>query len=141
MPRNSKSPPKRKSTFEKWVVEIIARLIPELNLNEWEVNAHFDEKDDVEGCTAFANIDVRYLRAHICFTPLAREMWNDGHADRLTRTITHELNHILLQPMYDFALQAATPQTKEHLTDILEQTNQRLTRIVMDLLPPKFFQY
>lgn len=135
-----KLPPKSKS-YEKWVADVVSHLAVELNLQSWRIGLTFDE-DDMDGCedtTAWMNADVRYLSAYIHFTPNARWMWNEGRMVQLVECVVHEVTHILLEPMHEFAKQAASPQTKPHLTDLLEQTNQRLARIVIEHLPPKFF--
>jgi hypothetical protein len=117
----------------------VTRLSSQINLQEWRISLTFDEEDENPNCTAFTCIDVRYLSAYIYFTPNARSLWDEGDLEKLIECVTHELTHILLEPLHKFAQQAATPQTEPHLTDLLEQTNQRLARIVIELLPPKFF--
>jgi len=116
-------------------------LSADLCLSEWRIEVLFDQTDENPGCVGFANIDTRYLTAHISFTDKARELWNLGDLNLLSECITHEVTHILLEPLHHFARQAASPQTESQLTDILEQANQRLARIVIDHLPPKFFSF
>jgi hypothetical protein len=127
-------------SYEKWVESIITQLSGVLNLHEWRIGIEFDVEDEMEGCVGFANIDSRYLTAYIHFTPFARELWKDNRMVVLQEAIVHEVCHLLLNPLHGFAKQAASPQTESQLTDILEQTTQRLTRIVIENLPKKFFQ-
>lgn len=137
MPVKTKSP--RKPNFETWAIDAVARLSGQLNLQEWRIGLNFDIEDENPDCTAFACINGRYRTAYISFTPNAREMWDDNRMQSLTECITHEVTHLLLDPLHKFAKQAASSQTESYLTDILEQTNQRLARIVIEQLPPKFF--
>lgn len=118
---------------------MVARLVVELNLQEWRIGLQFDDKDENPDCAAFTHINVRYMTSYTTFTPYARKMWDEDRMTTLTECITHEITHILLDPLHTFAKQAASPQTESQLTDILEQTNQRLARIVIEQLPPKFF--
>ncbi len=138
--REAKLPPKSKS-YEKWVTDVVTRVAGELNLHEWLISLNFDIEDEAgfEDTTAWMNADTRYLSAYIYFTPNARGLWDEGRMIQLKECVVHEVTHILLEPMHKFAKQAASPQTESQLTDILEQTNQRLARIVIEHLPPKFF--
>lgn len=138
--REAKLPPKSKS-YEKWVTDVVTRLCAELNLHEWRIGLNFDveDPDGYEDTTAWMNADTRYLTAYIYFTPCARAMWKEGRMVQLKECVVHEITHILLEPIHKFAKQAASPQTESQLTDILEQANQRLARIVIEHLPPKFF--
>lgn len=139
MPVREAKLPSKSQSYEKWVTDVVTRLAAELNLHEWRIALKFDVEDENPDCTAFASIDCRYLTAYLCFTDNARAIWDDGEMKILTECVTHELTHILLEPLHQFAQQATTTQTKSHLTDLLEQTNQRLARIVIEHLPPKFF--
>lgn len=130
--------PKPKS-MERWVSSVVDRLAVELNLQEWRIKLSFDQMDENPDCVAFTNIDDRYLTAYIAFTPKATLLWQEKDFEVLNECVVHEVTHICLEPLHKFAKQAATPQTEPHLTDILEQANQRLTRIVIGLLPSKFF--
>lgn len=130
-----------KPKFETWVVDVISRLSGVLNLHEWRINVLFNQEDpdDIEGTTAWTNIDHRYLSSYIHFTDNAKNMWTEGRMIPLRECVVHEMVHILLNPLHDFAKQAASPLTTDHLTDILEQTTQKVTRIVIEQLPTKFF--
>lgn len=127
-------------SYKRWVENLVAKTAGELNLQEWRIGINFDVEDEVDGCTAFTSIDARYLTSYINFTPYAEELWNDGRMISLTECVVHEVCHILLNPIHEFAKQAASPQTESQLTDILEQTTQKLARIVIEHLPKKFFQ-
>jgi hypothetical protein len=138
--REAKLPPKSKS-YEKWVTDVVTRLAAELNLHEWRIGLNFDveDADGFEDTTAWMNADTRYLSAYIYFTPNARAMWDEDRMIQLKECVVHEVTHILLEPMHKFAKQSASPQTESHLTDLLEQANQRIARIVIEHLPSKFF--
>jgi hypothetical protein len=125
------------------VEDLVAKTAGELNLSEWRIVVHLDDPDPdgLDGCAAWTYVDSRYLTSYIHFTPYAKEMWDEGRMVTLTECIVHEVCHILLNPLHEFAKQAASPQTESQLTDILEQTTQRLTRIVIEHLPPKFFSH
>jgi hypothetical protein len=128
-------------SYKRWVEDLVAKTAVEFNLLDWRIDVSFDEPDpdDGDGCTAWTYVDSRYLTSYIHFTPYAKEMWEEGRIGTLAECVVHEVSHILLNPLHEFAKQAASPQTEPILTDILEQTTQRLTRIVIEHLPPKFF--
>lgn len=83
--------------------------------------------------------DPRYLTAYIEFTPHAAHLWEEQDLVILHEAIVHEVVHVLLAPLQRHAEKSASPQTKEHLTDILEQTTQRITRVILALLPHDYF--
>jgi hypothetical protein len=123
------------------VENLVAKTAGELNLLDWRIGIEFDDPDpeDRDGCSAWTYVDSRYLTSYIHFTPYSKEMWDEGRLTSLSECVIHEVCHILLNPLHEFAKQAASPQTESQLTDILEQTTQRLTRIVIEHLPAKFF--
>lgn len=128
------------TSYKKYVETLVKKISGELNLQDWRIGLYFDSEDEDPDCTAFTSVDSRYLTSYIHFTPHAEEMWNEGRMTSLIECVTHEVVHILLNPLHEFAKQSASPQTEPHLTDIHEQTTQRLTRIVIEHLPKKFFQ-
>lgn len=139
MPAKTPSKSPRKPKYEDWITDVVTRLTGELNLSEWRIELSYDESDDNPDCIAFANIDTRYLTAYVGFTDKARGLWDEGELRILAECTTHELTHILLEPLHKFARRAASPQTESQLTDLLEQANQRIARVVIAQLPPKFF--
>jgi hypothetical protein len=124
-------------SYQKWVTNFVVFLKQELNLQYWRVNIEFDveDADHTDGCVAFTHTDSRYLYVYVCFTPYAREIFEKGDMGLMVETVTHEMVHILLDPLAKFARQAVSPQTEPQLTDILEQTTQRIARIVAAKLP------
>lgn len=125
--------------YRKWVTDLVKQLGHHLNLLDWRVGLEFDgEAENLsDGCVAFTRINARYLDSHIVFTPLARQLYEDGEMSILRDCVIHEVCHILLNPLHEFAKQAASPQTEPQLTDILEQATQRFARIVAASLPKK----
>lgn len=128
------------TSYKTWVKHLVGKIATNLNLQEWRIEVYFDDADDEENATAWTCVDSRYLVSHIHFTPVAEAMWKDGEYGILRECLVHEVMHIFLNPLHEFAKKSASPVTENQLTDTLEQTTQRLTRVVMAHLPKNFFQ-
>jgi len=128
-------------SYKSWVEDLVARTAGELNLLDWRIRVVFDDPDPegVEDTTAWTNVDARYLTSYIHFTPEAKRLWDEGRMNTLSECVVHEVVHILLNPLHEFGKQGASELTRPFLTDVLEQATQRITRIVIEHLPPKFF--
>lgn len=128
-------------TYKRWVEDLVANVARELNLHDWGIDVYLDDPDPDgdENTVAWTCIDVRYLHCWIHFAPKAKGYWNEGRMDILSHTVVHEVVHILLKPIQRFGYDAVSDQTRPHLVDAVEQTTQRITRILMKSLPKKFF--
>jgi len=128
-------------SYKSWVRNLVANVSAELNLQGWRIDLCW-EKDYPDGNdSVVAHVEVMsdYYKASIHFTPYAEEIWKEGRVEVLGECIVHELVHILVDPVYQIAKKSSSEVTFPYLTSMNEQTTQRITRIVMQLLPPKFF--
>lgn len=128
-------------SYEKWAISVKDRLKTILNLSDWAIEIHFDE-DDPEGdanTIAWVCSDYRYLDAHIYLTPATRQSFKEGRYDHVGYVITHEMVHLLLKPVQQFAVKTVSEITEPLLRDAIEQTVQRITRTITQTLPKKFF--
>lgn len=127
--------------YKKWVGNAVTKVASELNLLDWGIEVFFDDMppDNDEDTIAWTGIDDRYLNCWIHFAPKARDYWNNGELDKLAHTVTHEIVHILLKPIQKFGYDAVSDQTRPHLVDAVEQATQRISRILLNNFPKKFF--
>jgi hypothetical protein len=128
-------------SYEKWATEVAHKLQIALNLQDWDIRLHFDE-DDPEGdpdTVAWVCSDYRYLTAHVYLTPGTRQEFKNGRYNYIGYIITHELVHLLLKPVQQFAIKTVSEITEPLLRDAIEQTTQRITRAMIKNLPKTFF--
>jgi hypothetical protein len=128
-------------SYKRWVSDVIADVSNELNLQGWRIKVCFDvvypnnETDTV----CFIDCLSDYYKATIHLTPYAQELWNDENFEVLSECLVHELVHILVDPVYQFAKKQTSEITFPFLTTMNEQTTQRITRVLLQFLPKKIF--
>lgn len=127
--------------YQPWVRKVVTEVSTVFNLQDWTIGLIFDASypNNDEDTVCYIIADSDYFKARIFFTPYAKDMWNDGKFDQLSDCIVHELVHILTDPIYKVAKSASSEITFPFLTTKNEQTTQKITRIVMELLPKKIF--
>lgn len=126
-------------SYEKWCNEFVGYVVNELNLSDWGFHVSYDDPDpDGETeCLAWTHVDSRYLTAYIHFTPFHHQCWQAKQYHTAAFTIVHEIVHILVDPLHKFALPTTSEMTRPQLTDLVEQSVQRISRIVMKRIPKK----
>lgn len=127
--------------YKAWVRKVITEVSGRLNLAEWRIDVVFsaDYPNGDDEVVAYIRVVEDYFKAKIHITPYAEELWKDEQQEILAECFVHELVHILVDPVYQFALKSTSDLTLPFLTTKNEQTTQKITRIVMELLPKKIF--
>jgi len=120
-------------TYEKWCDDFVGHIVNDLNLCDWGFHITYDDPDPDgdENCLAWTQVDSRYLTAYIHFTPLHHDHWKNKRYQTAAFTIIHEIVHILVDPLHKFAMKSTSELTHPHLVDLVEQSVQRISRIVM----------
>lgn len=127
----------KKLSYEKWCSAFIHNLAQHMNLAGWEITVDFcdEPKPDSENCYAEINSDSVYMLATITIYPLGRKDWDKGDYARITRVLTHELCHILIDPLHDHILPYLSDTTRRFFMDDMENVTQRIALVVFKNLP------
>lgn len=123
--------------YEKWCSTFIQNLSSYLNLAGWEIMVEFssDPKQDSEGCFADISCDSTYMIATVRIYPLCRECYDTNNMERLKRVLTHELCHILIDPIHVHILPFLSDTTRQFFNDDMENVTQRISLVVVKNLP------
>lgn len=131
---------KKIEPFKNWCDRVLVMLRAEMYLKEWEWKLGF-VKDDEEknGSTTGASItiDVKYLNYSITIFPVVEKMYKEGKYMNCFEVLVHELSHIYTEPLYEFAIDAVSNMTKDHLERIREQQTQRICGCIKELVPTR----
>jgi hypothetical protein len=127
--------------YKKWVVATVIKVSEIFSLDDWRIAVSFvpGQPDGNADTVCSVVTDSDYFKAIIYVYPYAEEIWDEGQLYILAECIVHELVHVVCDPVFKFALDAASKNTLPFLTTKNEQMTQKLTRIVMGLLPKKTF--
>ena len=121
--------------FETYMVKIVGELKKVLGLVEYAGTINFPENDS--GGTAMdINVDVKYLRFSVQVYPVCRGDYKLKRYDDLLEYMTHELCHIITEPLYDKAVRGIATCQQDDLEVDREQATQRICNIVMKLTNP-----
>lgn len=133
----------KKSTYESWVTSFIERLSEYFNLHGWTIKIEFSDEplNDRDEGIEYARIRVspNYLQASVEISPEAKKDFEEGDMDRLTTALLHEMVHIFLAPLHDWASPHLSETTTPHFVGILEQQTQKLTMVLVKNLPKNIF--
>lgn len=123
--------------YEKWCSAFIQNLRDHLNLQGWRVTIKFcsHPKKDCEGCYAEINSDSTYMQAALTIYPLAEADFKKGDLEHLSMVLTHELCHILVDPLHCHMLPFLSDTTRSFFMDALENVTQRIALAVHKSLP------
>lgn len=127
----------KKTSYEKWCAAFIQNLSAYLNLSGWQMEVLFSPqpKENCEGCYADINVDSVYMQLALTIYPMARTDFESGNLEKLTRVLTHELCHVLIDPLHNQILPFLSDTTRPFFTDTLENVTQRIALVVYKNLP------
>lgn len=117
----------------KKLVKLISKWKPRLFLTEWAIHLKIAEQDlpseDGTITLAVVNADPVYLNAVVTVFPA----WTKLDAESQEDAIVHELNHCLIQEVYDAAakLFEGGVVTKDDMHERIERLTQRVTNVAL----------
>lgn len=127
------------SAYKKYIRTLVDTLASRMHLQEWNINLKFDAKLDPE-TAAEIEIDVPYLIAEIFIDKVMRDYYRNKDGYTIAHILTHELSHILVEPIYIFARDAVTNQSSKLLHNVVEQQTQRISRVIDRQLPRSIYE-
>jgi len=131
---------KSQLAYREYVRSLVANLKEHLYLQQWKVTLVWeDEQDEEDETVAHIRVNSSYYSAVISMMPWAEELYNQD-PPRIVECLTHEMVHILLDPLYDFACDAASPATSPFLQNIHEQATQGIALILLRDLPKSVYE-
>ena len=127
----------KKLSYEKWVASLVQTLAEYFNLQGWNIKVEFSNKpkSDCEGAYACMNSNSVYMQATLTVYPMGRESWDEDDLDRLVEVLTHELSHLLIDPLHEHAVPFLSETTRPLFTNILENVTQRTALVILKGLP------
>lgn len=109
-----------------------------LKIQHFKVDIFFNKtdcKDDEIGSgkrtAASINVDVRYLKATIDIYPRLLDDWKLGSKNEVAESISHEMAHIITQPLFD--LTQTTYKTVTETKNEWEALTERIGRLTHKL--------
>ena len=102
----------------------------QLKLHDWVARISFVKELAGDNFCEVA-IDVDYLRYELFISePQMADSIRDGEVQDIKRYLTHELVHVILEPLNTHLNQYRSDSNKELLDRSLENTVQRITRLL-----------
>lgn len=130
--------------YGKWCAAFIQNLRNYMNLQGWRIVVEFclHPKEDCEGCYACISSDSTYMQATLTIYPMAKADYDSGDLDHLSLVLTHELCHILIDPLHEQMIPFLSDTTRPFFTNTMENVTQRIALVVhknlpKSLLPPR----
>lgn len=133
--------PKFSQAYKNFIVKIVGEAKRLMMLRHYGIDVSFDLED--EGTAAEIRVNVKYYSAHIKCHKNVYDHYKNGDKERVIEMITHEMAHIITEPLYVFAVDAATNTNQKYLETIREQTTENITWLIVRevkkelLSPPK----
>lgn len=134
---------KKVEPFKPWVRRVHKMLREKFFVKEYEYDIYWmNEPETKDGFTVTASIDinVRYLKYDLKIYPIILKKFKEGDYGEVVSTMVHEMSHLYTEPLYEFAINAATNHTKEILETIKEQQTQRISSCIYELIAEKLWK-
>lgn len=128
--------------YKDWVRAVVAELRGYFYLEAWHLDLVWEDEncaDNNAGVVAFIDINDSYLQAVIHMMPAAKTMFEEPDIERLAFCLVHEFAHILTEPLYKVAVDAATNASSGFLETIREQQTQRIALAVFRGIPEELY--
>lgn len=128
--------------YKTYVRHLVANLKQYFFLNDWKIILEYPEADEPghEDSIACVYVDSQYLNVIMSIFPMAEDVF-EKDVTEFAEYIVHEMCHVLHDPVYKFAKDAATNHTQPLLLFRLEQQTQRTARVIFQNLPKKLYQF
>lgn len=117
-------------SYKQFVRKIVSEAKPLMLLQIYGVDIFYDMED--KGSAAEIKVNNKYYTAAIFCHKNLYDHYKGGDKNRVIEMIVHELSHIITEPLYVFAVDAATNSSHKHLETIREQTTEQVCWLVVD---------
>jgi hypothetical protein len=129
---------KKTEKFQDFVRRVLKEVGRHMYLQEWAYSIVWAKEDKQMGKDIFTHAEistnVSYLRFDITIYPVLERQFNSGKYDDVAETLTHELCHVLNEPLYQIAYDLCAPALNDQLNVIREQQTQRTCNAIYGLL-------
>jgi hypothetical protein len=130
---------KKTEKFQDYVKRVLKEVKRHMYLQEWTYSIVWAKEDKQTGPDMFVMAEIKtqvsYIRFDVTIYPALERKFNAGQYDDVAETLTHELCHVLTEPLYVMAYDLCAPALNDHLNVVREQQTQRTCNAVYGLLP------
>lgn len=137
-PTTTNKRPKDFDKYRQYVRELCNYIRTEIYHGEYTMDLAYTRERELVGNTELAaeiSIDQTYLQFTITFYGKCYSFWEQKRYEDLARIVTHEMCHLITEPLYLIAIDAITNTSKDLLEDVRERQTQRIANVVFDALP------
>lgn len=119
--------------YKNYIREATGLLREKLFLNHYRMYYDFNPPFDKKDTTVAAEIDIdyTYFLMHLKFGRILKRKYRDRRLEEVINILTHEMMHVVVDRLYEFAINAANNSTGSYLEQIRENTVQHMTNIFM----------
>jgi len=137
-----------KTDLEKILTDEIKQLIAEftgkiqkfMSLHEWVGEIVYPKWIHDSDAAGSISVDFDYLTFKISIDEkIFKRIIDDGKTKDITNILVHELSHVLIDPVYKMAIDSQTNHTMPFLEERREQAVQRITNIILKVLPEELY--
>ena len=111
-------------------------------LDNWRVDLIWESQpsDDEPGVAAHIDTATAYFQAALYIVPRLEEIYKEDGKPRVAEILTHELCHLITEPLYEMACDQSAPALRKHLNTVREQTTQMMAICVFRGIPESLYQ-
>ena len=131
-----------RKVFRAWVAKTIRALRTYMYLDNWRVVQIWESEPskDEPNTAAHIDTDTRYFQAVLYLMPCLEEIYKEDGKPRVAEILTHELCHLITEPLYEMACDQSAPALRKHLNTVREQTTQMMAICVFRGIPENLYQ-
>lgn len=128
--------------YKKYIATLLDHLRREMFCGEYTMDIEYreslGEKSDAI-VSANITVDGTYLHCIIRVSDHCHQLYKDKKYKRLAEILTHEMCHLLTEPLYKIAINAITNTSGDFLEEIRERQTQRITNALFHRMPKDFY--
>jgi len=134
--------------YQAYIRKLAQALRTELFLGEYALDIVFFKGaiPDYENAAATCDVDNTYLDITVKVAGIVQKHWRNKHYWTICNILCHELCHALTDPLYHCSIQripdkkiGAWGLVNNEWERVRERQTQRITNVVMALLPKSFY--